>query len=181
MKKLQIFLILPLLFSINAYSQDLEGRKIVNADLNLLILKNNGDAVSQFNTTLLYGKIKPNNTYLSYGFKLGFTHNLENQPSMFALGPAIETGKFVKLVDKLYLSPYLGGSVQGVSIDGFGVNLSGYAIPIRFLYDFSNHFMLSASFGSASMNLNLNSQYTIFSLNGSLTNNSGIGVFYSFK
>lgn len=181
MKKLQLSLLLSFLLTINSFSQNLEGRKIVNADLNLLILRPDGEAMTQFNSTILYGKIKPSQTYLSFGFKLGFSYNIENQPGVFAIGPAIESGKFIKLVDKLYLSPYLGGSVQGVISDGYGANMSAYAVPVRFLYDFSNHFMLSASFGSASMNLNLNSPYTLFSLNGSLTNNSGIGVFYSFK
>ncbi len=170
-----------LLFSLNTLAQDLVGRKIINANLNLNAVFAEGTRNSSYSASVLFGKVKSNHTYLAFGAVLDniFIQNYERDIVNF--GPAVEYGKFVKLVDKFYLAPVVGGSVQGVFGDTPGVRVNAYAVPIRVMYDFSNRFMLSASFGSANLNTILMKRYTSINLNGSLTNNSSFGVFYTFK
>jgi hypothetical protein len=93
----------------------------------------------------------------------------------------VEYGKFVKLVDKFYMAPVVGGSIQGVFGDTPGIKSNIYAVPIRIMYDFSNRLMLSTSFGSVNLTTIAMQRYTSINLNGSLTNNSSFGVFYTFK
>lgn len=109
--------------------------------------------------------------------------NIQNSDnSLVNFDPAVEYGKFVKLIDKFYMAPpVMGGSIQGVFGDVPGIKTDIYAIPIRVMYDFSNHFMLSASFGSVNLSTISVQGFTNINLSGSLTNNSSFGVFYTFK
>lgn len=181
MKKHNILAGLFLLFSLTTFGQDLAGRKIINGSLSASIIGLSGQTVATIGGSLLYGKIKSDNTYWAYGGNINFLSNIEDSPNMVMIGPAIERGKFVKIIDKLYVAPYIGGSAQGIfgEIQGFNINI--YASPLRFMYQITNHFMISASFGSASLQLNRLERATVFNLNGSMTNNSNFGVFYTFK
>ncbi|MCD8539455.1 MAG: hypothetical protein LRY55_06565 [Leadbetterella sp.] len=107
------------------------------------------------------------------------SNNISSQS--FRLGPAVQFGKFIPLVDRFYLAPYIDGTLGAVFGDSKGVYLNASASPLRFMYNFSNHFMLSASLGSAGINFNRSDEVTNISLNGSLTNNTNFGVFYTFK
>lgn len=167
--------------SLTTTAQDLVGRKIVNANLFLNATFNNGERVSTYTTTILTGKVKSDNTYWAFGAVLDNMNIQNSDNSLVNFGPAVEYGKFVKLVDKFYMAPVVGGSIQGVFGDIPGIKTNIYAIPIRVMYDFSNHFMLSASFGSVNLSTISVQGFTNINLSGSLTNNSSFGVFYTFK
>jgi hypothetical protein len=175
-------ILLPLfLISLTTSAQDLVGRKIVNANLYLNAVFADGASNSSYSASVLYGKVRPNNTYLAFGGVLDniFIQNYERNIVNF--GPAVEYGKFVKLVDKFYMAPVVGGSIQGVFGDTPGVRSNIYAVPIRIMYDFSNRLMLSTSFGSVNLTTIAMQRYTSINLNGFLTNNSSFGVFYTFN
>ncbi|MFT5885264.1 MAG: hypothetical protein ACI9IP_001724 [Arcticibacterium sp.] len=97
------------------------------------------------------------------------------------MGPSIERGKFVPLIDKLYLAPYFGGSVSGIFGDSNGINLSLYASPIRFMFYFKENLMFTAGFGLANINYSNISSISTLSVNASLNNNSGFVIFYTFE
>ncbi len=181
MKKQNILAGLFLLVSLTTFGQDLAGRKIINGALSANIISESGQTVTSFGGSLLYGKIKSDNTYWAYGGGINVLSNIAKSPNMVMVGPAIERGKFVKMIDKLYLAPYIGGSVKGVFGDVNGFNMNAYASPLRFMYHITNHFMVSAGFGSASLQFNSLKGTTVINLNGSLTNNTSFGVFYTFK
>ncbi|MER0441686.1 hypothetical protein [Emticicia sp. W12TSBA100-4] len=181
MKKHNILAGLFLLLSLTTFGQDLAGRKIINGSLSANIISGSGQTITAFGGSLLYGKIKNDNTYWAYGGSINVLSNIEESPNMVMVGPAIERGKFVKIIDKLYLAPYIGGSVKGVFGDINGFNVNAYASPLRFMYHITNQFMVSAGFGSASLQFNRLERTTVVNLNGSLTNNTNFGVFYTFK
>lgn len=184
MRTLTITFLLLVSF-LSTQAQDLAGRKIVQGSLGLSFNSSEIATRNNYNASVLYGKIRENNTYLAWGGTFtGATNkydptNEDNQN--FQLGPAVEFGKFIPLVDRFYLAPQLGGSVQAAWGSMNGVYISAYASPLRFLYHFSNNFMMSASFGSAGLKFNRVGETTQFSLNGSLSNSTGFGVFYTFK
>lgn len=161
------------------------GRKIVNANLLANLGFNYEANLIDIGSSVLYGKIKNDNTYLAYGGILkivNFNGNMTDNLNYVMVGPSIQKGKFIELVDKFYLAPYLGGSAAlMVGGDEYGVNVQAEAVPLRFVYDFSNHFMLNASFGSAYLSFQNFRYNTNITLSGSLTNNSSFGVFYTFK
>ncbi len=184
MKTLTIsFLLFISFFSIQA--QELAGRKIIQGSLAVNINSTEIQAVNSYGASVLYGKIRENNTYLAWGGT--FTANTNRlDPSnineqRFQVGPAVEFGKFISLVDRLYLAPNLGGAARAAFGKSEGVHVSAYATPLRFMYHFSNNFMLSASLGAASVSFSQIDKNTKIQLNGSLTNSTGFGVFYTFK
>lgn len=182
MKTLTVsFLLLISFFSIQA--QELAGRKIVQGSVGVNINSSETQTQNMYQASLLYGKIRGNNTYLAWGGSFtGSTSKYDEvNNTYFKAGPSVEFGKFIPLVDRFYLAPYLGGTIQATFGDSEGVSLGAYASPLRFIYNFSNHFMLSASLGSASMSFHRISENTQFLLNGSLTNHSSFGVFYTFR
>lgn len=169
----------------NIHAQELAGRKIVQGSLGLNFNSSDFGSRNSYNATVLYGKIRENNTYLAWGGAFSGATN-KNVPTNednqnFQVGPAAEFGKFIPLVDRFYLAPQLGGSAQAAFGSMKGVYINAYASPLRFLYHFSNNFMMSASFGSASLKFSRVEDITQFSLNGSLSNSTGFGVFYTFK
>lgn len=180
----RIYLLIILLISVlSVQAQDLAGRKIIQGSVRFNINSNEYSSTNSSTLSLKYGKIKENNTYLAWGGSLlfnGSTINNENT-SQFRIGPSVEYGKFVPIIDRLYLAPSFGGNIQAVLGNAEGISLNAYASPLRFLYDFSNHFMLSASLGSASLQFEQVHKTTRFLLDGSLTNNTSLGVFYTFK
>lgn len=75
----------------------------------------------------------------------------DNSPTLVSAGPSFERGRFIKVVDKQYLSPYFGGSFLGVLYFLiYGVNLPAYATPARVVYQLTDRIVLNASFGAAS-------------------------------
>lgn len=175
-----------LLFSyLSIQAQELAGRKIIQGALRVSITSTDIQTNNAYNASLLYGEIRENNTYLAWGGSFsGNTQQYDDQNinnQSFQVGPAVEFGKFIPLVDRFYLAPSLGGTVLGNFGDTKGVYISANAYPLRFLYHFSNNFMLSASMGSAGISFSQISKITHFSLNGSLSNTSSFGVFYTFK
>lgn len=179
------FLLVLLIPALSVQAQDLAGRKIIQGSVKFDI---NSDAPANRKTnystlSLKYGKIRENNTYLAWGGSLLFTGSTVNNEntSQFRIGPSVEYGKFVPIIDRLYLAPNFGGNIRAILGNAEGVNLNVYASPLRFLYDLSNHFMISASLGSASLQFEQVHKSTRFLLDGSLSNNTGFGVFYTFK
>ena len=190
MKKHFLLLSLCCLLAFVSNAQDadstLVGRKIVSANLNLNYLSNNSNfnnnSVTMLNGLLLIGKIKSNKTYTAYGLRFGINQLSNQSNNPVALGPAFERGKFVKLVDKLYLAPYFGGSLQVSLTSGTPfTNVIVYASPIRFMYPVTRHVMLSASFGSANFSYTRLQNTDLLTLNTSFSNNSSFGLFYTFK
>lgn len=184
MKTLTISFLLFLSF-LSTQAQELSGRKIVQGSVGININSSEIQTQNSYNVSLLYGKIRENNTYLAWGGNFtGSTYRYdpgEVNNQTFQLGPAVEFGKFIPLVDRFYLAPNFGGTVQAAFGDSEGVYAGAYATPLRFMYHFSNNFMLSASLGSAGISFSRINKATQFSLNGSLTNSTGFGVFYTFK
>ncbi|TDB62380.1 hypothetical protein [Arundinibacter roseus] len=188
MRKLSIFTIgVLLLISGASFGQELAGRKILNGSFYTQF--NSNDQISHsrlaLSSNLLLGKIKEDNSYWAFGGSVYVQS--EDAPDFnintnrFGIGPAVERGKFVRIIDKLYIAPYAGGSVQGVFGDVTGANLSVYASPLRFMYQLTNHFLVSASFGSATLEASRIEKTTQITVNASFQNNTGFGVFYTFK
>ena len=178
MKHLLLSFLLLSIFDTEA--QDLAGRKIVNAHVSFnYISDKQGNEFTTLSSSVLYGKIKPDLSYWSYGAVVGIYPGTDQHNVSF--GPAVEHGKFIKLIDKLYLSPYFGGSLQGQFGADQGILLNAYVSPLRFMYHFKENFLLSANFGSASFQTRALNSSTLISLNASLENNSSFGVFYTFK
>lgn len=174
-----------ILTSLSAYAQDLAGRKIIQGSFSVNINSTKTSHLNSYDASLRFGKIKPNNTYIAWGGNFNGTSSDSEFNSVgveqFKLGPSFDFGKFIPLVDRFYLAPHFGGTVQAVFGNSKGVAVGAYAVPLRFLYNFSNHFMFSASLGSANLNFSRIEKATNLSLNGSLNNNTGFGVFYTFK
>lgn len=135
--------------------------------------------VLSFGGSFLYRKVKETSAYWAFGGSAGFVFNSQEGQNIYSFGPTIEGGKFVQLVDKLCLSPHVGGSVQAMVGDVRGVSVGMYASPLRLMYQISDTFLLSATFGSANLQFRQLGNATIFTVNGSLTNGSGIGAFYT--
>jgi hypothetical protein len=180
MKSILILTLFTLLFS-SAIAQNLEGRKIINGTLNLTNVSGNGIQTLNIASNVLFGKIKKDNTYWAFGGNLNVVSVENSSPNIVMLGPAIERGKFVKIIDKLYIAPYFGGNTSLVFGKLTGFNIGVYASPLRFMYHFTDKFMLSAGFGSANLNFNRMAGITTLNIGASLTNNSSFGVFYTFK
>ncbi|MBX2951525.1 MAG: hypothetical protein KF870_03405 [Leadbetterella sp.] len=182
MKTLAISFLLLISF-LNTQAQELAGRKIIQGSVGINVNSGKIATNNTYNASLLYGKIRANNTYLAWGGSFtGSTqeyNDITNQT--FQAGPAVEFGKFIPLVERFYLAPNFGGTAQAAFGDSKGVYIGAYATPLRFMYNFSNHFMLTASLGYAGVSFSRIAETTQFSLSGSLTNNTGFGVFYTFK
>ncbi|WP_341227841.1 hypothetical protein [uncultured Arcticibacterium sp.] len=163
-----------------AHAQDLAGRKIVNGNLNAQVISGSNNDFTSISSSLLFGKIKSDNTYWAFGGKFALypTNTFNNSVS---IGPSVERGKFIPLVDDLYLAPYIGGSVSAIFGNTDGANINLYATPIRFMYHFKENLMLTAGFGFGNIDYTINNSVSTLSINASLNNNSGFGIFYTFK
>lgn len=183
--KLLLLLVSVCLFCLTVKAQntspDLAGRKIITGSFNVNYRDQSGFSQTNASVNLLVGKIKANNTYLAFGGTFNYaTDNVAN-PASGTIGPAIESGKFIKLIDKLYLTPRIGGSFGIAYGDSSGFYANIYASPIRFLYHFTDKFFLTAGFGGASISYSDIDDTTNFNVNGSLTNTADIGAFLTFK
>ncbi len=177
------FLLFALLLSTASFAQDLAGRKIINGNVNLQLTDNEVYANTTYSLSLLAGKIKPNLSYLAWGASFSGNHakNLDDKTAYYSIGPAVEYGKFIPLVDRFYLAPTIGGTVRGTfgDMEGFGANV--YATPLRFMYHFGQNFMLTGSFGAASASFSKLGKITNAGINASLNNQTSFGVYYTFK
>ncbi len=186
LKIYQITLFLLLLFNTTIFSQDLPGRKIISGNINFNLLSV-GESGTNYTTNLnnLYGKIRQNNTYLSVGGNFGIT-NLNStgrqSDANWMLGPDMEYGKFITIADKFYFAPAFGGNINGhFGGDVYGLSLNANIHPLRFMYHFGQNFMLTGETGQGNLSFSKIQDVTQISLNGSLSNKSGIGLFYTFK
>lgn len=166
--------------SLSCFGQNLAGKKIISGSMSASFIGTSDLNVLSFGGSFLYGKVKESSAYWAFGGSAGVVLNSQEGQNIYSFGPAIERGKFVQLVDKLYLSPHVGGSVQAMVGDIRGVSVGMYASPLRLMYQVSDTFLLSATFGSANVQFRRVGSATIFTVNGSLTNGSGIGAFYTF-
>lgn len=180
MKKNLIIAICSLFFT-STMAQSLEGRKIINGSLNLTNVSGNGIQTLNLASNVLFGKIKNDNTYWAFGGNFSIVSVENASPNITMVGPSIERGKFVKIIDKLYLAPYFGVNSSIIFGKLSGFNLGAYASPLRFMYHFTDKFMLSAGFGSANIHTTRLGGITTLNIGASLTNNSSFGVFYTFK
>lgn len=181
MKKLLSLLFLT--FCVQSLSaQDLVGRKIISGSVNVSVIAPGVDQSHIVNiaSSVLTGKIKENLTYWAWGGNFSIASSSPND--IITVGPSVERGKFILLVDKLYLAPYLGGNISGTFAGNTGgIQVGAYASPLRFMYHLKENFLISAGFGAAGLSYSNISGSQIFSLNASLTNHSSFGVFYTFK
>ena len=179
MKNILFFTLFALILNISQ-AQNLEGRKIINGNLNANLITGNGVSDINISTAILYGKIKKDNTYWAFGGHFNAVNITDSRKGFYSFGPSVERGKFVKIIDKLYLAPYINGFVSAIIVGISGFSLNTTASPIRFMYNFSEHLMLSAGFGSANIGISSIGGLTSVNVGASLTNNSTFGVFYTF-
>jgi hypothetical protein len=172
-------LLFALLISTASFAQDLAGRKIINGNVNFSLMDNEVYTATNYEISILAGKIKPNLTYLAWGASL--TGNHVSGTQYFSLGPAVEYGKFIPLVDRFYLAPTVGGNISATFGDTEGFGARVYATPLRFMYHFGQNFMLTGSFGAASASYSKIGKITNAGLNASLNNQTSFGVYYTFK
>lgn len=186
MKHLFLILLASIIcFSVQGQNEEspIAGRKIITGSFNGNFRDQDNFNQSNINTSILIGKIKDNNTYIAFGGNFNYSsvdnNGIDNSTGL--IGPAIESGKFVKLIDKLYLAPRIGGSF-GVSIgDTSGFSANFYATPLRFMYNFTDKFFLTAGFAGAFVNFSNIDDVTNVNINGSLGNTASIGAFFTFK
>jgi len=153
-------------------------------------------------TTFLTGKIRANNTYTAYGFKLGINHSSNwtsqnSSSSVYTIGPVIQFGKFVKVFDQFYYAPNSTLSISGTfasnspnnsnaKTTGFGASAS--IAPLNFVYQVKDNLLLNISLGGAGVDYNyFGSTSDSSSLNtnnlsvyGSVSNFTSLGAYYLF-
>lgn len=185
MKKLAVVVLLFVTYA--SFGQDLVGRKIINGNVYLNLTSISQNSFYDFNTSFLGGKIKSDLSYWAFGGQvIGRSNGIQNNPQNYTgIGPAVQRGKFINLIDKLYLAPYGGANLSLLFGTGSkfskGINFGAAIVPIRFMYNFNEKFLLAASFGELALNLKqFNGEVNVI-LNGNLNNSSSIGVFYTFK
>ncbi|MFC0185161.1 hypothetical protein SAMN04515674_11295 [Pseudarcicella hirudinis] len=211
MKSLLLSIALISLVATSLFSQDLSGRRIISGSINAQFTSNSStDAGSvqtreqnsnTVNFTLLTGKIKENNTYLGWGANIAYSKTTASGiPSIgiYSVGPAVEFGKFSKIFENFFFAPTIGGRVNYTwstmdpnpsNIDTKGFSIGASTQLIRFMYQFHEKFLLSAGFGSASINYShtktssdsgSSSSYSNFNISGFVSNSANFTVFYTF-
>ena len=113
MKKIIIIFALFCLSITSLFAQEFAGKRIYNGNLSLSL---SGTTLSPqisrtnliLNSTFLTGKIRENNTYTAFGFNFGIVSSQNPQSSgtgvdnysnsTYTVGPAIQFGKFVKVL-----------------------------------------------------------------------------------
>lgn len=215
MKKLIITFALLCLGFTSLFAQNFSGKRIISGslsmNLNSISLDSKNSTSSNPNSTMstfaltstfLTGKIRANDTYTAYGFKLGISNssNLSSQNSSssnYTIGPVIQFGKFVKVFDQFYYAPNSTFGISGnfyssspnpnnTKSTGFGASAS--ISPLNFVYQVKDNLLLSTSLGGAGINYNYNgltsdtSDVTTHNLSvfGSITNFSSLGAYYLF-
>ena len=186
MKNLILILLTSIIcFSVQGQNEEpeLSGRKIITGSFNGSFRDQDNFNQSNINTNILIGKIRENNTYIAFGGNLTYSSVEANdvESTSGLVGPAIESGKFIKLVDKLYLAPRIGGSLGIAFGDSSGFSANFYFSPVRFMYHFTDRFFLTAGFGGASASFINNDDFSSLNITGSLSNTGSIGAFFTFK
>jgi len=148
------------------------------------------------------GKIRANDTYTAYGFKLGIDHssNLTSQNSSssnYTIGPVIQFGKFVKVFDQFYYAPNATFGISGkfysnspnlYNTKSIGFEVSAGVAPLNFVFQVKDNFLLNITLGGAGINYNYsgstsdtgNSSINNLSVYGSISNSSSLGAYYLF-
>lgn len=215
MKKIIFTFALFCLSFASLFAQNFAGKRIVSGSLSMNLNSfsldrknpspsNPNSTTSTFglNSTFLTGKIRANDTYTAYGFKLGIDNssNVTSQnssSSTYTIGPVIQFGKFVKVFDQFYYAPNATFSIAGTfgssspntsnaKTTGFGV--SAGVSPLNFVYQVKDNLLLNISLGGAGLNYNYSGSTSDtvdvtghnLSVYGSITNFSSIGAYYLF-
>ena len=215
MKKIITTFALFCLSLTSLFAQNFAGKRIISGNLSMSLLNigldnknptpsNPNSMASTFvlNTTFLTGKIKGNDTYTAYGFKLGIDHlsNVRSQNSSssnYTIGPVVQFGKFVKVFDQFYYAPNstfgISGNFYSLSPNlsntksiGFGASAS--ISPLSFVYQVKDNLLLNISLGGGAINYNYSgstsdtgsSTISNLSVYGSISNFSAIGAYYLF-
>ncbi len=215
MKKIIFTFALFCLGFTSLFAQNFTGKRIISGSLSMnlgtvsLDKKNStpsnpNSTASTFglNTTFLTGKIKGNDTYTAYGFKLGIDHlsNVRSQNSSssnYTIGPVIQFGKFVKVFDQFYYAPTSTFGITGNfysfspnfdNTKSIGFGASAGVAPLSFVYQVKDNFLLNITLGGAGINYNYSgstsdtgsSTINNLSVYGSISNFSSLGAYYLF-
>jgi hypothetical protein len=179
MKKVIFYLSLAVLGSTQTFSQDLAGKRILNANTSVRFTNTNQqnttgstinsakESYSLVSLNFGSGRISAKNTYRTLGFRLNFEGSQNviaaQKRRDLSIGPQVSFGKFVKLLDKLYYSPSISLSAEGrlststssaIESNGWGLGAGITATPINFVYHFKENFLFTAGFGSAGFSYN---------------------------
>jgi hypothetical protein len=197
------------------FAQNFSGKRIISGSLSMNLNSvsldsknptpsNPNSTTSTFGltTTFLTGKIRANDTYTAYGFKLGISNssNVASQNtslSSYTIGPVIQFGKFVKVFDQFYYAPNstfgISGTFGSISPNNYNAKTTGFGAsasiaPLNFVYQIKNNLLLSISLGGAGINYAYSgtssdtgsSTINNLSVYGSVTNFSSLGAYYLF-
>ena len=197
------------------FAQNFTGKRIISGSLSMNLgtvsldnknptPSNPNSTASTFglNTTFLTGKIKGNDTYTAYGFKLGIDHlsNVRSQNSSssnYTIGPVVQFGKFVKVFDQFYYAPNSTFGISGNfysfspnlnNTKSIGFGASAGVAPLSFVYQIKDNLLLNISLGGAGINYNYSgstsdtggSTINNLSVYGSISNFSSLGAYYLF-
>ena len=212
MKKIIFTFVLFCLCFASLFAQEFAGKRIYSGNLSMFLAGSTSSPTFSsnnltVNATFLTGKIRANNTYTAYGFNFGtisstspssfggVTKDYTN--STYSIGPVIQFGKFVKVFDQFYFAPNTTFNVSGTfgstespnitgSISGFGIGLN--VVPLNFVYQIKENFLLSMSLGSLGVSYNTQTKTVnsndlrTYSLaaNGNISNFSSLGAYYLF-
>lgn len=215
MKKLIITFALFCLSFTSLFAQNFSGKRIISGNLSMNLgsvsLENKNPTSSNpnstastfgLNTTFLTGKIKGNDTYTAYGFKLGIDHlsNVRSQNSSssnYTIGPVVQFGKFVKVFDQFYYAPNSTFGISGNfysfspnlnNTKSIGFGASAGVAPLSFVYQVRDNLLLNINLGGAGINYNYSgstsdtgsSTISNLSVYGSISNFSSLGAYYLF-
>jgi hypothetical protein len=215
MKKIIITFALFCLSFTSLFAQNFSGKRIISGSLSMNLNSvsldsknptpsNPNSTVSTFGltTTFLTGKIRANDTYTAYGFKLGINNssNVASQNtslSSYTIGPVVQFGKFVKVFDQFYYAPNstfgISGTFGSISPNTYNAKTTGFGAsasiaPLNFVYQIKDNLLLSISLGGAGINYTYSGtssdtgSLTINNLSvyGSVTNFSSLGAYYLF-
>jgi hypothetical protein len=213
MKKILFSFALFCLSFASLFAQEFAGKRIISGSLSMNLntinldrknatSSNPNSTTSTFglNSTFLTGKIRANNTYTAYGFKLGIDHssNLTSQNSSssnYTIGPVIQFGKFVKVFDQFYYAPNATFGISGnfystspnlYNTKSIGFGVSAGVAPLNFVYQVKDNFLLNITLGGAGINYNYSgstsdtgsSSINNLSVYGSISNFSSLGAYY---
>ena len=216
MKKIIFTFALFCLSFASLFAQEFAGKRIYSGNLSMYLTgnttsasPNSGNSDFILNATFLTGKIRENHTYTAYGFEFGVTSSTSPSSyggvatnytkSTYKVGPVVQFGKFIKIFDQFYFAPNTTFNVHGTfgstestnptystgKVSGFGIGLR--IVPLNFVYQVKNNFLLSMSVGS--LGVVYDTQTTTdrydsrnygLSVNGNISNFSSLGTYYLF-
>jgi hypothetical protein len=215
MKKIIITFVIFCFTITSLLAQNFSGKRIISGSLSMNLgtvsldnknptSSNPNSTASTFglNTTFLTGRIRGNDTYTAYGFKLGIDYlsNVRSQNSSssnYTIGPVIQFGKFVKVFDQFYYAPNATFGISGNfysfspnlnNTKSIGFGISAGVAPLNFVYQVKDNFLLNITLGGAGINYNYsgstsdtgNSTINNLSIYGNISNFSSLGAYYLF-